>query len=146
MKTLTFLLILFGAAFAAGAQVKPKVTPTPSSVVAVKASAAYAELILQRAELSAELESLLVEYTDEYPRIRHLRVELGALQKEIDRLFSILDHSRLTAALGKLMVRKARAEVELWALRKSYKDDHPDVVTARKKVEVFESAIREIVG
>lgn len=139
---------MLGAAVGAGAQVKTKPTPapTPSMATGVKASAAYAELILQRAELSAELESLLIEYTDEYPRIRRLRVELGALQKEIDRLFSIVDQNRLTAALGKLMVRKAQAEVELWALRKDYKDDHPDVVTARKKVEVFESAIREIVG
>jgi len=52
--------------------------------------------------------------------------------------------SKLTLALGKLMVRRAELETDLWNLRKKYDDNHPDVKRARRKITIYESAIREI--
>ena len=138
--------IIFGMVSAAHAQVKPK--PGPVSGTQVKASAAYSEVLLHRAELTAELESLLVEYTDDYPKVKALRTELRFLGKEIDRLFAVppAEVGKLSTALGKLMIRKVQSQTELWNLQQTYKDDHPDVKTAQKKIEVFESAIKEILG
>jgi len=56
------------------------------------------------------------------------------------------DTPKLSQALGKLMLRKVELETQLDTLRARYKDDHPDVKKARKKVETFEAAIKEILG
>ena len=68
------------------------------------------------------------------------------LNRESDRLFKVKPEKAesLTLALGKLMVRKVEAEVDLWRLQQSYADGHPDVKRARRKLEIFEKAIKEI--
>jgi hypothetical protein len=54
------------------------------------------------------------------------------------------ESEKLTFSLGKIMVRKVDAEVDLWRLQQSLADSHPDVKRAKRKVEVFETAIKEI--
>jgi hypothetical protein len=44
------------------------------------------------------------------------------------------------------MVRKVESEIDLWKLQQSYADGHPDVRRAKKRVEIFEKAIKEILG
>ena len=44
------------------------------------------------------------------------------------------------------MVRKVEAEVDLWRLQQSYADGHPDVKRAKRRLEIFEKAIKEILG
>lgn len=146
MKPILIVVMLLGCALAAGAQVKPK--PTPTAISPVKATAAYSEVLLRKAELTAELESLLTEYTEEYPPAQLIRAELGFVQKGIDRLLAVApaDIPKLSVALGKLMIRKAQSEAEWWKLQLDYKEDHPDVKSAKRKIEVFEAAIKEILG
>jgi hypothetical protein len=66
----------------------------------------------------------------------------------MDRLLAVkpADAAKLSQALGQLMLRKVGIETQLDALRAQYKDDHPDVRKARKKVETYEAAIKEILG
>jgi hypothetical protein len=146
-------IILLAAAVSAAQNnaAKPKPTPTPtidSELQLIRSSPAYAELLLHRTELESDLDSLLVDYTEEYPKVKAIRIELSFLKVEMDRLFTVntAETGKLTLALGKLMLRKVELETELVALRAQYKDDHPDVRKARKKVETFESAIKEILG
>ena len=129
-------------------QAQPKAVPAPTTVQVGKATAAYAEVALKRADAEAELESLVVEYTDEFPKVKELRFALARNDAEATRLGSIkaADRERATAALGKLMVRKVEAEVELWKVQQDYADAHPDVKRAKKKVEIYEKAIKEILG
>lgn len=130
------------------AQTQPKAVTTPTIVQGGKATAAYAEVALKRADVEAELESLLVEYTDEFPKVKELRFALARIDAEAIRLGSIkaADRERATAALGKLMVRKVEAEIELWKVQQDYADAHPDVKRAKKKVEIYEKAIKEVLG
>jgi len=128
---------------------KPKSTPAPAAdLQPIKSSPAFAELLLHRTELQSDLDSLLADYTEEYPKVKAIRVELGFLKVEMDRLLAVnaADSGKLTLALGQLMLRKVSLETELDALRAQYKDEHPDVRKARKKVETFEAAIKEILG
>jgi hypothetical protein len=113
---------------------------------AVAASPAYAELLLHKTEIDSTLESLLVDYNEGYPKVKELRTELTLLNAEIMRLMVVkpADAGKLTLALGRLMLRKVELETELSALRVQYKDDHPDVRKLKRKIDVFESAIREI--
>ncbi len=131
--------ILFFAAFGvADAQTRNASAATP----------AYTEVLLKRTELQAELESLLVEYTEEYPRVAELRYLIFQLDSETGRLNAVkpADAGKLTEALGRLMVRKAELATDLWKLLKVYKEGHPDVKKAAKRVETFETAIVRILG
>ena len=132
---------------------KPKTATAPPSppsstvtaaTAAAKSSAAYAEVLLRKTELEAEIEDLQVEYTDEYPKLKESRYEFGLLGKQLDRLAATGDASKLTPALGKLIVRQASLETDLWVLLQRYGDQHDDVKRARRKVAAFEKAIREI--
>ena len=143
---------IFLFAIVSGAQTsaaKPKPSPTPTvDLQPIKSSPAFAELLLHRTELQSDLDSLLADYTEEYPKVKAIRVELGFLKVEMDRLLAVssADAGKLTLALGQLMLRKVSLETELDVLRTQFKDEHPDVRKAKKKVETFESAIKEILG
>jgi uncharacterized protein involved in exopolysaccharide biosynthesis len=143
-------LVLAGAASGQRAQKTPAPPPVPAvdAAAAVFRSPAWAEIALRKAELSAELESLLAEYTEEYPKIKEIRHTLETLKAERARLLKVkaADAERLTPALGRLIVRKTELEAEYWRLLQSYKDEHPDVKRAKKKVDAFETSIREILG
>ena len=112
------------------------------------ASPTYAELVLRRTELASSLESLILEYTEEYPKVKEIRHVLTLIDRESERLAKIrpTEQSRLTLALGKLIVRKVELETDLWNLQKNYKDEHPDVKRAKRKVEIYENAILEILN
>ncbi|MGC2238319.1 MAG: hypothetical protein WA584_19350 [Pyrinomonadaceae bacterium] len=137
-------LILFASLFVQ-AQNKPVTKPTPTTnAQTAKSSPAYSEVLFQKTELAAELETLLLDFTDDYPKVKDLRFEIGVLQKDLDKLLASAEASRLTQALGKLMVRKAELAADVFKLQRQYSDDHQDVKRAKRKVEVFEQAIKEI--
>lgn len=119
-----------------------------AAVPEYKSSAAYAEVLQRRTDLQANLESLILEYTEDYPKVKEIRFTLGLIQKETDRLAAAksLTASQMTLALGKLIVRKIELETDVWSLLETYKPEHPDVKRAKRKVEIYESAIREILG
>jgi hypothetical protein len=142
---IALFLMLFSQICFSQTTIKSKSVPLSNSQIA-KSSPAYAEVLLRKTEILSELESLLVEYTEDYPKVRESRFEAGLLQKEMDRLLAVnpSESTKLTTALGKLMVRKCELDTELWSLQKQYNDDHPDVKRARRKSEIFGAAINEI--
>ena len=146
------LLLAAGGSLVCAAQTGTKPPPAkPETAVsgkqaAVKNSPAYAEVLLRKTEVEAELEDLLVEYTEEYPKVRETRHELGLLSRELEKLVALNpnDAGKLTLALGKLIVRKAQLETDLWVLLLQYNEAHDDVKRAKRKVATFEKAIKEI--
>jgi peptidoglycan hydrolase CwlO-like protein len=147
--------LLFAAAIASAGQtsvaVKPKPAMSPAVVTdtqLVRASPAYSELLLHKTELESTLESLLVDYNETYPKVKEIRSELALLKPEIDRLMAVkpADTGRLTISLGRLMLRKVELQSELQTLLLQYKDEHPDIRKLKRKIEVFEAAIKEILG
>ncbi len=116
------------------------------SVQTAKFSPAYAEILLRKTERESELEEFLLDYTEEFPKVKEIRFELNLLRKEIDKILAVnaSESGKLTLALGRLIVRKTELETDLWNLRRQYEDDHPEVKRARRKIEVYEKAIKEI--
>lgn len=144
MKLLRIIFILAVAAVSfVPAQTTKTVTQKPP-VNAAKSSPAYAEVLLRKTELVAELENLLIDYTEEFPKVKELRYEISLLQKDLDKILTVTDVSKLSSALGKLLLRRAELQVDVWSLQKQYADDHPDVKRAKKKVDIFDQAIKEI--
>lgn len=123
------------------------VKPTPAPIAQeIRSSAAYAEVLFRRAELEADLEELLVSYKEEFPKVKEIRYELGMLNRELGRITSVKpsEANKLTLALGKLMVRKATLSLEYWSFKSRLNDIHPNVKKARRKLAIFEKAIKEI--
>ena len=133
---------------AVGQGTKPAAKPAVEDLGFVKSSPAYAELQLRRTELSSELESLLIDYNEEYPKIIELRYTVSLLDRDIARISKVksTEASKLTLALGKLMLRRIELETDLWNLKRSYKDEHPDVKRAKRKVEIYESSVSDILN
>src|SRR4051794_24033027 len=141
---LVALLLVFSSQICL-AQTKTNSSVLPGSSPSAKSSPAYAEVILRKTELLSEIESQLVEYKEEFPKIKEMRFEAGLLQKEMDKLLAVggADFSKLTAALGKLMVRKCALATDLWVLQQEFNDQHSDVKRAKRKLEIFDSAIND---
>lgn len=124
---------------------KPKPTPATQTVSnSVKSSPAYAEVLLRKVELESDLESLLVSYKEDFPKVKEVNFELALIKNDLQILIGQADTSKLTLALGKLMVRKDALETDYWALQSKYGDEHPDVKRAKRKVLSFQTAIKEI--
>lgn len=142
-----FLSVAAAGCFAQRAAAKKPEVAQPA-VAEYKSSAAYAEILERRTELQANLESMLVEFTDDYPKVKEIKHTLGLMQKETERLAAVksLNSSQMTLALGKLIVRKVELETELWVLLETYKPEHPDAKRAKRKLEIYEAAIKEILG
>ncbi len=143
------VFLMAAAAVSFGQAPADKKAETAKSPVNPAASSpAYAELLLKRTELLSQLESLILEYTEEFPKVKEIRQTLTLIERESSRLAKVkaADSSRLTLALGKLMVRKVELESDLLNLRKSYQEEHPDIKRARRRVEIYEAAISEILN
>lgn len=139
-------LVCFSAILTvAQTKTKPPVN-VPVTANQAKSSPAYAEVLLRKTELLAELESLLVEYTEDYPNVKQMRYQTGLLQKELNKIsaFNQSESAKLSIALGKLIVRKCELDTDLWSLQQEFNDQHPDVKRAKRKSEIFDAAIKEI--
>src|SRR5258708_6837213 len=112
----------------------------------IRSSAAYSEILLRRTELKADLEALSADYTEANPKIIDLRFEIGALDKSLEKVFGVkpTETGKLTLALGRLIVRKAALDTELARLMRTYNKDHPEVKRAKRRVEIFDDAIKEV--
>jgi len=144
MKICLILTIILFSTFYAPAQTVKK---TPANALsAAKLTPAYSEILLRKTERESELEEFSLDYTEEFPKVKEIKFELGLLNREMEKILAVnqSDSGKLTLALGKLLVRKIELETDLWNLRRQYNDEHPEVKRARRKVEVFEKAIKEI--
>ncbi|MEP6944516.1 MAG: hypothetical protein ABJA02_01265 [Acidobacteriota bacterium] len=140
-------VILFAGAARSQVPVKSDVGPV-KEVGPIRSSAAYAETLLRRTELQADLEAMLPDYTEENPKVLDARFEIAVLSKDMDRLFGVRpsETGRLTEALGRMIVRRAALATDLSRLLRSYSKDHPEVKRAKRRVEIFDAAIKEILG
>jgi predicted nuclease with TOPRIM domain len=147
MKPQKILLIAFFVLSVTVCFAQTKNKPVvPANQQSARTSPAYAEILLRKTELLSEVESLLVEYTEEFQKVKEIRFETGLLQKELDKLLAlnIADAARLSSALGKLIVRKCELNTDLWSLQLQFNDQHPDVKRAKRKAEIFEAAVNDI--
>ncbi|HEX8194575.1 MAG TPA: hypothetical protein VF571_00060 [Pyrinomonadaceae bacterium] len=156
------LLFIFAFIFAVqtieiGAQQPQKPAPqTQTSVTApiktigrkldVKTSPAYAELVMKRTEVAADLEVLLPDYTEESPEVREKRLSLQILDAALKRLETVTleQYLALTPAVGKMLARKLEAEAELKILSEIYTDEHPAVKKSKIRFKVFDAELKRL--
>jgi uncharacterized protein involved in exopolysaccharide biosynthesis len=144
----TFFILflpLFCAAQPASVVKSPE-TIVKTQTQPVKSSPAYAEVLLEKVTLEAELADLLANYTDEFPKVKETRVKINLVDLALARIMMVKpeDSAKLSQALGKLMLRKIELQYDLYELQKKYSDQHPEVKSAKRKIEVFDKAVSEI--
>lgn len=145
-----FFCLLISEVCLGQTNVKIKTVQNSSTTISqnTRSSPAYAEVILRKTEREAELEELLLDYTEEFPKVKELKFEFDLLHKEMNKVLAVsaAETGKLTLALGKLMVRKVEMEVELWNLKRQYNDEQPEVKRTKRKIEIFDKAIKEILS
>ena len=143
-KVILFLLLILSTSLFINAQANPKIVASNNQ--AAKFTPAYSEILLRKTERESELEEFLLDYTEEFPKVKEIKFELGLINKEMEKILAVgaTESGKLTLALGKLIVRKIELATDVWNLRRQYNDDHPEVKRAKRKVEAFEKAIKEI--
>lgn len=142
-------IVIIVSSFVSFAQTAKKsnaVQAASNSSQAIRSTPAYAEVLLRKTDLEADLEDMIVSYTEENPKVKNTRYELGLINAALDKILAVdaAQASKLTLALGKLIVRKAQLETDLWSLQTKYGKDHVEVKRATRKVDVFEKAVKEI--
>ena len=139
-RILLILMIAAASVIAAFSQ-----APTADQT-AIKGTPAYAEVLLRKTELLADLDAFTPDYTDANPKILDLRAELASLDKSLDRILAVrsAQAGRLTEALGRMMVKKAALEADLQRLTRQYNKDYPEVKRAQRRVDLYESSINDI--
>ncbi len=112
----------------------------------IRSSAAYAEILLRKTEIQADIEAYTANYTEANPKMIDLRLELASLDSSLEKVFGVKpsETGKLTQALGKLIVRKAEIDTDLARLSRSYNKDHPEVKRTKRKAEIYQAAIAEI--
>jgi hypothetical protein len=141
-KTTLILMVVAASAIATFAQAQPV------DQSALKGTSAYAEVLLRKTELLADLEAFSPDYTEANPKMLDLRAELASIDKSMTRILAVKPSqaNRLTEALGRMMVKKAALEADLLHLSRQYNKDYPDVKRAQRRVDLYESAIGDILG
>ncbi|MBX7053717.1 MAG: hypothetical protein K1X36_02095 [Pyrinomonadaceae bacterium] len=147
-KAILIIAACLMLAGSAAAQEGGKAETAGKEVGPIRSSAAYAEVLLRKTELQSDLESFLIDYTEQNPKVVDVRFELAALNKEIDKIFAVRpsETAKLTSALGKLVLKKVELETDLSRLLRSYSADHPEVKRMKRKVELYAAAVKEILG
>lgn len=137
------ICIVFAASAVAAAQKDPGLSDAPLSI---KSSPAYAEILLRKTELLADIDAFGADYTEASTKMIELRAEIASLDKSLVKVFAVRpsETGRLTQGLGKLIVRKAALDADLDRLLRRYSKEHPETKRAQRRADRFEAAIAEI--
>lgn len=134
---------LFAASAFTAAQ---KSTGSIEGIFSIKSSPAYAEILLRKTELQADIDAFGGDYTEASTKMIELRAELASLDRSLEKVFAVRpsETGKLTQGLGKLIVRKAALDADLDRLLRRYSKEHPETKRAQRRVDRFEAAIGEI--
>lgn len=161
MKRVHFwLILLFVAGQTALAQQKPArpdakpvqtitattVTVPPAKTSSIADTGAFAEVYAAKVEAEADLKILSMDMTEETAQVREKKLARDLHAREIRWLEALpaSSHDKLTTALGRLLVKKTEAEVDLKMLSENYADTYPTVKKARTRIEVYNSEIEKL--
>lgn len=148
-KILFIFLIVLAFSITVSGQLRDRKTarsvPPPLSQE-VRSSAAFAEILLRTTELESKLEELLISYKDDFPKVKETRYELNLLQADINTISKLRtsETNKLTQGLGKLLVRRAEVATDYLVTSSRVSAEHPDAKKAKRKLEIFNNAINQI--
>jgi uncharacterized protein involved in exopolysaccharide biosynthesis len=107
---------------------------------------AYSLLVQRKVKVQAELETLLAEYSSDWPPAKRLQFELDTLKVEMKKLAETDEAQipKLTNGYGTLLLRRAALESEIESLSQEQGSDWPDVKQKRRELELLDNELKEI--
>ncbi|HXQ70022.1 MAG TPA: hypothetical protein VN844_06025 [Pyrinomonadaceae bacterium] len=107
---------------------------------------AYGVLVLRKAKVEAEVSALSEQVTNGHPSLDSKRFELRAIRREMEKMRAVeTSHtSKLSSAVGNLILSKVALEVELNDLLLRLKPQHPDVTKKATELAALEREIENV--
>lgn len=117
--------------------------PTTSKIAE---TGAFAEVYAAKVEAEADLKVLTMEYPEGTQQVLEKKFERDLLNRQIRWLEALpsSSYSKMTTALGRLLVRKTQAEAAVKTLSENYADQHPALKKAQMRIEIFNSEIQKL--
>jgi hypothetical protein len=138
LSVLASALVLFPAGAyaqkAAGSETDPRTTE------------AYSLLIQRKVKVQAELESLLSEYTSDWPKAKRLQFELDTLKTEMKKMSEVVKPEvlKLTSGFGSLILRKVSLATDIHMLAEEQGVDWPLLKDKQRELELLEKEILKL--
>jgi uncharacterized protein involved in exopolysaccharide biosynthesis len=144
MKALLVAIALAVGASGAVAGYEPQSVERLSS--AAETTPAYARLVLRKATVESELADLSARVTNEHPSLESKRFELRAIDRELNmmRAFEASRVSKLSSAVGDLILSKVALQVELHRLKARVTPQHPLVAQKSDELAALEREIENV--
>jgi hypothetical protein len=135
-------LIVFVFSLPANAQQATFVREEPNP----KTTTAYGLLVQRKVKVQAQLETLLAEYSSDWPAAKKLQFELDALKLEMKKLAETdgAQIPKLTNGYGTLLLRKASLESEIQSLSEEQGSDWPDLKQKRRELELLDTELKKL--
>jgi len=133
------LLLVFGPALYAQ-------KPLPNKEVDPRTTPAYSMLVERRAKVQAHLETLLSEYTSDWPATKKLQAEFDALRLEMKKM-SEADQTmipKLTSGYGMLILRKTALAGDIQSLLETEGSDWPPLKEKQRELELLDRQIQKL--
>ena len=111
-----------------------------------KTTPAYSLLVQRKVKVQAELETLLAEYSSDWPAAKKLQFELDALKAEMKKLADTEEGQipKLTNGYGTLLLRRAVLESEIQSLSQEQSSDWPDVKQKQRELELLDNELKKL--
>jgi uncharacterized protein involved in exopolysaccharide biosynthesis len=117
-----------------------------SSSLEPRTTPAYSTLIQRRVKVQAQLESLLEEYSSEWPQAKTFQFELDALKIEMKKMLEVPEEkvSNLTSGYGTLILRRVSLDAEIQSLLLEYSPNYPGLKEKQRELELLDQETRKI--
>ena len=113
-----------------------------------KTTQAYSMLIERRVKVQAHLETLLSDYTSDWPPTKKLQAELDAIKIEMKKM-SELDQPlipKLTSGMGALILRKTVLISEIKELLEEESSEWPPLKEKQRELELLDKQIQKVLS
>ena len=111
-----------------------------------KTTPAYSLLIQRKVKVQAELETLLAEYTSDWPAAKKLQFELDALKGEMKKLAEIDEAQtpKLTNGYGTLLLRRALLESDIESISEQEGSDWPTLKQKQRELDLLDAELKKL--
>ena len=150
MKRLPLVLVLVLAFFpAATLAQKPAATLAPKASEPEqnpRTTQAYCMLIQEKVKLQAELESLVSEYSSDWPKSKRVQFELDTLKSEMKKMAEVEESKviKLTAGYGSLVLRRIALATDAHVLLEEEGPEWPTLKQKQRELELLDKEIQKL--
>ena len=111
-----------------------------------KTTQAYSMLIQEKVKLQAELESLLIEYSSDWPKSKMLQFKLDTLKSEMKKMAEVEESKviKLTSGFGSLVLRRITLATEVHVLLEEQGSEWPTFKLKQRELELLDKEIEKL--